>query len=87
MGMLRLYLSPELCGFVGASVTLEEQLQMVTQGDQQLLAGQPGGRLPRFRERRTRGAVFYQQMAAEDEGLQLTGEAFAGARVEGSLKG
>jgi hypothetical protein len=26
-------------------------------------------------------------MAAEDEGLQLTGEAFAGARVEGSLKG
>jgi hypothetical protein len=59
----------------------------VTQGDQQLLAGQPGGRLPRFRERRTRGAVFYQQMAAEDEGLQLTGEAFAGARVEGSLKG
>lgn len=87
MGMLRLYLSPELCGFVGASVTLEEQLQIVTKGDQQLLAGQPGGRLPRFRERRTRGAVFYQQMAVEDEGLQLTGEVFAGARVEGSLKG
>ncbi|NWL18186.1 hypothetical protein, partial [Pseudomonas umsongensis] len=87
IGMLRLYLTPELAGFVGASVTLEEQLQIVTKGDQQLLAGQPGGRLPRFRERRTRGAVFHKQMAAEDEGLQMNGEAFAGARVEGSLKG
>ncbi|CAI8925388.1 ATPase [Pseudomonas sp. IT-P218] len=87
MGMLRLHLAPELCGFVGASVTLEGQLQVVTKGDQQLLAGQPNGRLPRFKERRTRGAVFHKQMAAGDEGLQLTGEAFAGARVEGSLKG
>jgi hypothetical protein len=87
MGMLRLHLSPELSGFVGASVQLEAQLQIVTQGDQQLLAGQPNGRLPRFTERRTKGAVFHKQMGAEDEGLQLTGEAFAGARVEGSLKG
>jgi hypothetical protein len=87
MGMLRLRLTPQLCGFVGASVTLEGQLQVVTKGDQQLLAGQPNGRLPRFKERRTRGAVFHKQMAAGDEGLQLTGEAFAGARVEGSLKG
>ncbi|KKX62461.1 hypothetical protein [Pseudomonas putida] len=87
MGMLRLRLTPQLCGFVGASVTLEGQLQVVTKGDQQLLAGQPNGRLPRFKERRTKGAVFHKQMAAGDEGLQLTGEAFAGARVEGSLKG
>jgi hypothetical protein len=87
MGMLRLYLTPELAGFVGASVQLEGQLQVVTKGDQQFLAGQPNGRLPRFKERRTRGAAFHQQMAAEDEGLQITGEAFAGARVEGSLKG
>ena len=87
MGMLRLCLTPELSGFIGASVHLEGQLQVVMQGDQQLLAGQPGGRLPRFSERKTRGAVFHQQMAAEDEGLKLTAQGFAGARVEGSLKG
>jgi hypothetical protein len=87
MGMLRLCLTPELSGFIGASVHLEGQLQVVMQGDQQLLAGQPGGRLPRFSERKTRGAVFHQQMAAEDEGLTLTAQGFAGARVEGSLKG
>lgn len=87
MGMLRLYLSPELNGFMGASVQVEGQLQVVTSGDQQLVAGQPGGRLPRFRERRTTGAAFHGQMAAEDEGLQLSTEAFVGARGEGSLKG
>jgi hypothetical protein len=87
MGMLRLYLTPELNGFIGASVQVEGQLQVVTQGNQQLLAGQPGGRLPRFKERRTKGAVFHKQMAAEDESVKLSSEAFAGARVEGSLKG
>ncbi len=87
MGMLRLYLSPELNGFIGASVQVEGQLQVVTTGDQQLLAGQPSSRLPRFQERRTKGKTFHNQMAAEDEGLNLSGEAFAGVRAEGSLKG
>ncbi|WP_449433889.1 hypothetical protein [Pseudomonas putida] len=87
MGQIRLVIAPELSGFIGASVMLEGQLQVVIQGDKQLLAGQPGGRLPRFHERRTRGAVFHQQMSAEDEGLNLSGEAFAGARVQGGLKG
>ena len=87
MGLLRLCLTPELTGFVGASVQIEGQLQIARSGDQQVLMGQPGGRLPRFHERKTRGAAFHQQMAAEDEGLSVTAQAFAGARVEGSLKG
>lgn len=87
MGMMRLRLSPELNGFIGASVLVEGQLQIVTSGDKQLLAGQPSGRLPRFQERRAKGATFYNQMSAEEEGLSLSGEAFAGARIEGSLKG
>ncbi|MGO4005128.1 hypothetical protein ABVN23_29190 [Pseudomonas fluorescens] len=87
MGLLRLCLTPELTGFVGASVQIEGQLQIARSGDQQVLMGQPGGRLPRFHERKTRGVAFHQQMAAEDEGLSVTAQAFAGARVEGSLKG
>lgn len=87
MGLLRLVLTPSLSGFIGASVVLEGQLQVVTQGEQQLLAGQPGSRLPRFSERRDRGAVFYRQMEAQDEGLTLTGQAFAGATAEVGLKG
>ncbi|QXN47951.1 hypothetical protein [Pseudomonas fluorescens] len=57
MGLLRLCLTPELTGFVGASVQIEGQLQIARSGDQQVLMGQPGGRLPRFHERKTRGAV------------------------------
>ncbi|WPN51992.1 hypothetical protein QMK52_24270 [Pseudomonas sp. P9_2] len=87
MGMVRLCLTPELSGFIGASAQVEAQLQVVTQGDQQVLAGQPDGRLPRFSERRTKGATFHKQMAAGDEGLSLSGEVFAGIRAEGSLKG
>ena len=87
MGRLRLLIEPELTGFIGGSVVLEGQLQVMVKGDKQLLAGQPGGRLPRFETRRTKAKVFHQQMEAEDEGLKLTGEAFAGARVQGSLKG
>jgi len=87
MGRMRLLIEPELTGFIGASVVLEGQLQVVVDGDKQMLAGQPGGRLPRFETRRTKGAVFHQQMDAEDEGLKLTGQGFAGARAEGSLKG
>jgi len=87
MGRMRLLIEPELTGFIGGSVVLEGQLQVVVKGDKQMLAGQPGGRLPRFETRRTKAAVFHQQMDAEDEGLKLTGQAFAGARAEGSLKG
>ncbi|MFK8332311.1 hypothetical protein M2D63_020110 [Pseudomonas sp. BJa5] len=87
LGMLRLCVSSSLTGFIGASVMVEGQLQVVVQGDQQMMAGQPGGRLPRFTERRTTGARFHQQMNSEDEGLTLSAEAFAGARVEGQLKG
>ena len=87
MGHFRLVVSPSLTGFIGASVVLEGQLQVMVKGDKQLLAGQSGGRLPRFKERRTRGAVFYQQMAEEDEGLNLSAEGFAGVRAEAGLKG
>ncbi|CAG8863305.1 hypothetical protein PS627_00241 [Pseudomonas fluorescens] len=87
LGMFRLVMSPELTGFIGASVIVEEQMQVVVKGEKQFLAGQSGGRLPRFRETRTRGAVFHQQMAEEDEGLQLTGAVEIGGRLEGGLKG
>ncbi|WP_445672905.1 hypothetical protein [Pseudomonas inefficax] len=87
MGRMRLLIEPQLSGFIGASVVLESQLQVVVKGDKQMLAGQAGGRLPRFQTRQTKGKVFYQQMDAQDEGLNLSGQAFAGARVEGSLKG
>jgi hypothetical protein len=87
LGMLRVCVEAELGGFLGGSAQLEAQLQVVVDGNQQSVAGQPNGRLPRFRERRTTGHLFHQAMDAQDEGLQLSGEAFAGARVEGSLKG
>lgn len=87
LGLFRMVISPELAGFIGGSVMVEGQMQVVVKDEKQLLAGQPGGRLPRFRETRTRGAVFHQQMAAEDEGLRLTGSMFLGGRVEGSLDG
>nr|WP_314580326.1 hypothetical protein [uncultured Pseudomonas sp.] len=87
LGMLRVCVEAELGGFLGGSAQLEAQLQVVVDGNQQSVAGQPNGQLPRFRERRTTGHLFHQAMDAQDEGLQLSGEAFAGARVEGSLKG
>ncbi|MHC6225419.1 hypothetical protein ACYU03_11710 [Pseudomonas sp. X10] len=87
MGMLRAHINPQLKGFIGASVLLEGQLQVVVKDDQQILAGQPGGRLPRFSERKARGAAFHQQMEAEDEGLSLSSQTFAGIQVEGRLKG
>ncbi|MFJ3076932.1 hypothetical protein [Pseudomonas sp. NPDC087029] len=87
MGHFRLVVAQRLTGFIGASAMLEGQLQVMVKGDNQVLAGQKGGRLPRFKERRTRGAVFYQQMAREEEGLNLSAEGFAGVRAEAGLKG
>jgi hypothetical protein len=87
MGMLRLCLDVQADGFIGGSLQLEGQLQVITKGDQQMVAGQPGGRLPRFRERKAKGREFYQTMAAEDEGLQLSGEFFRGGRAEFAMKG
>ncbi|MBC3948674.1 ATPase [Pseudomonas folii] len=87
LGMLRLRGEAELSGFAGASLQLEAQVQVVTNGKQQALVGQSGGRLPRLRERKDAGIKFYKAMDAKDEGLHLGGEVFAGARLEGSLKG
>lgn len=89
IGMFRIALELQKSGFIGASNQLEAQLQVVTtpNKDHQAPTGQPGGRLPRFREMATRKAVFHQQMNAEDEGLSVSMEAFAGTRIEGSLKG
>lgn len=88
LGMVRLCIDAQLTGFVGASIQAEGQLQVVRQGDRQLLAGQPGGRLPRFNERRlNEKKPFHQQMEAQDEGLQVSAEVFAGAKAEASLKG
>ncbi|OWP49776.1 ATPase [Pseudomonas nitroreducens] len=88
MGLLRLCLEGQVTGFIGASAQLEGQLQVVRQGDTQLIAGQPGGRLPRFRERQLKSKKpFHQRMDAQDEGLQVSGEVFVGAKAEGALKG
>ena len=87
LGMLRLRGEAELSGFAGASLQLEAQVQVVTKGGQQAFVGQSGGRLPRFRERKDAGIKFYKAMDAKDEGLHLGGEVFAGARLEGSIKG
>jgi hypothetical protein len=87
LGMLRVCVEGELSGFLGGSAQLEAQLQVVVDGKKQSVAGQPGGRLPRFSERKASGHQFYQAMDANDEGLQLSGEAFLGARIDGSLKG
>ncbi|MBH1928636.1 ATPase [Serratia rubidaea] len=89
MGVVRIYIENQLIGFVGASAQLEAQLQvMVKDGEQQIVAGQPQGRLPRFTDRQSgNSGQFYQQMKKEDEGASASAEAFAGASVEYSLKG
>jgi hypothetical protein len=87
LGMFRLCLDLQASGFIGSSLHLETQLQVMMKGDQQIIAGQSGDRLPRFRHRRTTGLAFHQQMSAEDEGLQVSGEQFRGGRVEIGLKG
>lgn len=87
MGMLRLCLDLQVDGFVGGSLQLEGQLQVITQGDKQMVAGQPGGRLPRFRERKAKGREFYQAMESKDEGLKVSAEFFRGGRAQIGLKG
>lgn len=86
LGMLRLRGEVELSGFAGASLQLEAQVQVLTNGKEQAFVGQ-SGRLPRMRERKDAGIKFYKAMDAKDEGLHLGGEVFAGARLEGSIKG
>ncbi|HEY0289380.1 MAG TPA: hypothetical protein VGC62_20630 [Pseudomonas sp.] len=86
LGLLRLCLDVQASGFVGGSLQLEAQLQVMMQGDQQMIAGQPGGRLPRFSQRKN-DVEFYQTMKKEEEGLQATAEFFRGGRVEVALKG
>ncbi|MDE1196161.1 MAG: hypothetical protein PW896_13540 [Pseudomonas sp.] len=87
LGMIRLCLEGQVSGFLGASLQLETQLQVMFKDDQQIISGQAGGRLPPFRERRARGREFFQAMEAQDQGVQLTAEKFSGGRVEGIGKG
>ncbi|WP_341522087.1 hypothetical protein AABC73_01035 [Pseudomonas sp. G.S.17] len=86
LGLIRLCLDAQVSGFVGSSLQLEAQLQVAQLGDEQIIAGQPGGKPPTFRERKN-GKTFYQKMDKEDEGLQITGEFFRGARAELAMKG
>lgn len=86
LGMMRLSLNVRLAAFIGATLQVEAQFQVVSSGDQQTVMGQPG-RLRRFSERRSRAYDFHQQMSSEDEGIKLSAEAFAGARAEGTLTG
>ncbi|HDS1697163.1 MULTISPECIES: hypothetical protein [unclassified Pseudomonas] len=86
LGMMRLSLNVRLAAFIGATLQVEAQFQVVSSGDQQTVMGQPG-RLRRFSERRSRAYDFHQQMNSEDEGIKFSAEAFAGARAEGTLTG
>ncbi|AVE76336.1 hypothetical protein [Klebsiella michiganensis] len=89
MGVVRIYIENQLIGFVGASAQIEAQLQvMVQDNEQQVVAGQRQGRIPRFQERQGgNSSQFYKQMKKEDEGVTIAAEAFAGASAEYSLKG
>jgi len=86
LGMMRLSLNVRLAAFIGATLQVEAQFQVVRSGDQQTVMGQPG-RLRRFSERRSKAYDFHKQMSSEDEGIKLSAEAFAGARAEGTLTG
>ncbi|AZE72290.1 hypothetical protein C4K00_2061 [Pseudomonas synxantha] len=86
LGMMRLSLNVRLAAFIGATLQVEAQFQVVSSGDQQTVMGQPG-RLRPFSERRSRAYDFHQQMNSEDEGIKLSAEVFAGARAEGTLTG
>ncbi|MFJ3484909.1 hypothetical protein ACIPL1_16195 [Pseudomonas sp. NPDC090202] len=86
LGNLRVRVDGQIGGFVGGSLQLEGQVQVMLKGQQQVIAGQPG-LLPRFRTRKAKGIEFFQAMEAEDEGVKLAGEHFRGARVEGTVMG
>lgn len=89
MGVIRVCIENTLIGFMGASAQVEAQLQiMVNDKEQQIVAGQPQGRLPRFKARQdATSGQFYRQMQKADEGVTVSAEAFAGAKVEYALKG
>lgn len=89
MGVVRIYIETQLIGFVGASAQIEAQLQvMVKDNEQQVVAGQRQGRIPRFQERQGgRSGQFYKQMKKEDEGVTIAAEFFSGTSAEYSLKG
>lgn len=89
LGLLRIALDYQASGFVGASLQLEAQLQVITtpNRDGQAITGQPGGRLPRFREQRGTGKAFHQQMSDDDEGLSVSAELFTGVRLQLGMKG
>lgn len=53
LGMMRLSLNVRLAAFIGATLQVEAQFQVVRSGDQQTVMGQPG-RLRRFSERRSK---------------------------------
>lgn len=86
LGMMRLSLNVRLAAFIGATLQVESQFQVVSSGDQQTVMGQPG-RLRPFSERKSKAYDFHKQMSSEDEGIKLSAEAFAGARAEGTLTG
>lgn len=86
LGMIRLSLNVRLAAFIGATLQVEAQFQVVRSGHQQTVMGQPG-RLRRFSERKSKAYDFHKQMSSEDEGIKLSAEAFAGARAEGTLTG
>jgi len=87
LGMFRVVLTPALHGYVGASVVIEAQGQIVTKGDQQILAGLPNGKMPSFYQRRKRGIRFDNKENIQDKNFEILEGAFAGVRVEGSFKG
>ncbi|MEC5321544.1 ATPase [Brenneria populi subsp. brevivirga] len=84
MGQLRLFIGCELSGFIGASAQAEAQVQVVTfKKDgviRQTIAGVRDADPTPFSQRRS-GRSFYQQMDADDEGIEANAELFGGARA------
>lgn len=81
LGLLRVRLKGQVNGFIGASLQLEGQLQVMIKGDEQVITGQ-AGRLPSFRTRKSQGRDFFQAMQAEDQGVTITAGGFGGVNVE-----
>ncbi|MFK3796863.1 hypothetical protein [Pseudomonas sp. NPDC088444] len=81
LGLIRVCLAGQINGFLGASLQIEGQVQVMVKGDEQVITGQ-SGRLPSFRTRQKQGRNFFQAMEAEDQGATITAGGFAGAKVE-----